>query len=163
VIEYIIGDAVYPDWAARKVIAHVCNDLGAWGAGFSGAVSKRYKQPEIFYRRMKRKELGKTQFIDVGDMTWVANMIAQHGLRNKNNLIPLDYNALTSCLKDIRDFAFSHNASVHMPRIGCGLAGGEWNIIEELINMQICANGISVFVYDLPAMWGLYPDKKGQS
>jgi O-acetyl-ADP-ribose deacetylase (regulator of RNase III) len=39
------------------------------------------------------------------------------------------------------------NASIHAPRIGCGLAGGEWSKVEKIIN-ETC-NGIDVFIYDL--------------
>jgi hypothetical protein len=39
-------------------------------------------------------------------------------------------------------------ATVHMPRIGCGLAGGKWEAVEPLIRVAI--PGTEVFVYDLP-------------
>jgi hypothetical protein len=35
-----------------------------------------------------------------------------------------------------------------MPRIGCGLAGGDWSRIEPLIEEQLCARGVQVTVYD---------------
>lgn len=37
-----------------------------------------------------------------------------------------------------------------MPRIGCGLAGGTWRVVRELILDEICSRGVKVFVYDLP-------------
>ncbi|GAB5527155.1 MAG: hypothetical protein Roseis2KO_50270 [Roseivirga sp.] len=39
-------------------------------------------------------------------------------------------------------------ASVHMPRIGCGLAGGKWEKIEPLIEKTLITNQINTFVYD---------------
>jgi hypothetical protein len=39
-------------------------------------------------------------------------------------------------------------ASVHMPRIGCGLAGGRWERIEPLITRRLSEHGIAVTVYD---------------
>ena len=41
------------------------------------------------------------------------------------------------------------DASDHMPRIGCGLAGGDWAEIEPMITETLCAAGIEVVVYDL--------------
>jgi len=35
-----------------------------------------------------------------------------------------------------------------MPRIGCGLAGGDWSRIEPLIAETLCASDIDVTVYD---------------
>lgn len=37
---------------------------------------------------------------------------------------------------------------IHMPRIGCGLAGGKWEMIEPLIQKNIISSGIVVWVYD---------------
>jgi hypothetical protein len=39
-------------------------------------------------------------------------------------------------------------ASVHMPRIGCGLAGGPWQEIEPLIRRNLTDRSISVTVCD---------------
>ena len=48
----------------------------------------------------------------------------------------------------VRDKALELSASVHMPRIGCGLTGGEWPEIEKIIDETLCAAGVEVFVYD---------------
>ena len=39
-------------------------------------------------------------------------------------------------------------ASAHMPRIGCGLAGGRWELIEPLIVKTLCQRNVPVTVYD---------------
>jgi hypothetical protein len=36
-----------------------------------------------------------------------------------------------------------------MPRIGVGLGGGSWPVIEGIIRETLCSKGVSVFVYDL--------------
>jgi hypothetical protein len=36
-----------------------------------------------------------------------------------------------------------------MPRIGCGLAGGDWNKIEAIINETLGEKGLDVTVYDI--------------
>jgi O-acetyl-ADP-ribose deacetylase (regulator of RNase III) len=40
------------------------------------------------------------------------------------------------------------DASVHMPRIGCGLAGGDWSRVEPLILRRLVERGVAVTVYD---------------
>jgi hypothetical protein len=35
-----------------------------------------------------------------------------------------------------------------MPRIGCGLAGGQWTEIEEIVNKNLIAHEIETAVYD---------------
>jgi hypothetical protein len=39
---------------------------------------------------------------------------------------------------------------IHMPRIGCGLAGGKWDQIEPLLEEHLARAGFDVRVYDLP-------------
>lgn len=47
------------------------------------------------------------------------------------------------------NLAIDNKATVHMPRIGCGLAGGTWDKIEPLINESLVKNEIETYVYDL--------------
>ncbi len=44
--------------------------------------------------------------------------------------------------------AVAERASVHMPRIGCGLAGGKWEVVEPLIEEHLSAKGVAVTIYD---------------
>ncbi|MCK5806352.1 MAG: ribonuclease Z [Lentisphaeria bacterium] len=59
------------------------------------------------------------------------------------------YDAIEEGLAEVAAHAERVGASVHMPRIACGLAGGEWDRVEELIQGQLLARGVSVTVYDL--------------
>jgi len=52
-----------------KLLAHVCNDQGLWGAGFSGALSARWKEPEIQYRHYTPR-MGDVQFVAVEEGLW---------------------------------------------------------------------------------------------
>lgn len=155
-IVYTVGDATKPQMAGDKIIAHVCNDIGGWGKGFVLAVSKLSPAPERAFRKWyaerKRNDfaLGAVQFVHVSPEITVANMIGQHGIRKLDGVPPIRYEAVEKALRIVGEKAASENASVHLPRIGCGLAGGEWNVIEPLIERQICAAGVPVFVYDLP-------------
>jgi O-acetyl-ADP-ribose deacetylase (regulator of RNase III) len=153
-IIYLEGDATYPQADGNKIICHICNDIGAWGAGFVLAISKRWHEPENYYKRwyaLKEKfsfELGKIQFVKVEDDICVVNMIAQYGIGYGRTNPPIRYKAVDECLQKLSKRALDFNASVHMPRIGCGLAGGKWENIEALIIKNLCSKGIQVFVYD---------------
>jgi len=80
---------------------------------------------------------------------WVANLIGQHGLKPAGGMPPIRYEAIEAALSKIAQDAKKLKASVHMPRIGCGLAGGEWDEVEPIIQRTPCSGGIKVFVYDL--------------
>ena len=62
--------------------------------------------------------------------------------------VDLRYPALLDCLTKLAELAAEHGASVHMPRIGCGLVGGRWDEVEPLIVQTLCAAKIAVTVYD---------------
>ena len=151
-IQYLKGDATAPSEQGIKIIVHVCNDVGAWGKGFVIAISKKWKQPEQKYRQWYKTgddfALGSVQFIQVEHDLWVANMIGQRDIRIKEGIPPIRYDAIEQGLSKVALEAKKLSASAHMPRIGCGLAGGQWDIIESLIQRTLLANNIKTFVYD---------------
>lgn len=153
-IHYLQGDATSPQAKGNKIIAHICNDLGGWGKGFVLAVSRRWPEPEAAYRRWHRERaandfgLGAVQFVQVEPYIWIANMIGQRGMKTGSKGPPIRYEAVDECLGKLGAFAGEKAASVHMPRIGCGLAGGRWELIEPLIESRLLSRGIAVHVYD---------------
>lgn len=154
-ITYLTGDATNPATPGPRIVAHICNDIGGWGKGFVMAISKRWSEPESNYRNWFAERqsndfaLGAVQFVSVGEEFWIANMIAQHKIKRGNDgTPPIRYDAVQSCLSRVAKFASEHDASVHMPRIGCGLAGGNWDEIEPLVDQSCGAAGVPVFVYD---------------
>ena len=154
-ITYTTGDATKPTTPGNKIIVHICNDIGAWGKGFVLALSKRWVAPEKRYKEWyKAKEqfaLGEVQFVAVEADMWVANMIGQHNIRkDKNGNPPIRYEAVLDGLIKIGAFAIKNKASVHMPRIGCGLAGGTWDKIEPLITVALLSSNVPVTVSAFP-------------
>ena len=151
-INYIKGDATSPIGNDKKLIVHICNDIGAWGKGFVLAISKKWKEPEQKYREWFKSqdkfELGKVQFVNVESDLSIANIIGQHKIKRNNGKIPIRYEAVRDCLNKVAHFANENNFSVHMPRIGCGLAGGNWNEIELIIKEELIDRNIKVTVYD---------------
>ncbi|TJZ56897.1 Appr-1-p processing protein [Streptomyces piniterrae] len=166
-ISYVKGDATAPQGKGVKVIAHICNDLGGWGKGFVLALSRRWPEPEAAYRKWHRERarndfgLGAAQFIQVGDRLWVANVVGQRGMFPQaldparaggtpmgSKGVPVRYEAIAAGLGRVAAEAQELGASVHMPRIGCGLAGGKWSRVEPLITERLVRRGIAVTVYD---------------
>ncbi|MFF8633351.1 macro domain-containing protein [Streptomyces pilosus] len=153
-ITYVRGDATVPSVKGVKIVAHVCNDMGGWGKGFVLAVSRRWPEPEAAYRAWHRGRadndfgLGAVRLVQVERYVWVANMIGQHGTRTGSKGAPVRYEAIDTALTRLAGHARELGASVHMPRIGCGLAGGTWTRVEPLITARLTGQGIPVTVYD---------------
>jgi O-acetyl-ADP-ribose deacetylase (regulator of RNase III) len=156
-INYIKGDATQPFGEGPKILMHVCNDIGGWGRGFVLAISKRWPEPEQCYREWHRGEekdtfaLGAVQFFQVSEGLWVANVIGQRDIRPIDGVAPIRYEALRAGLQKVAAQAHRLGASVHMPRIGCGLAGGTWDKVASIVQEELATKNIPVTVYDLPS------------
>ena len=166
-IHYIIGDATLPieTDAENRLIVHCCNSLGAWGAGFVVPLGNRYPLAKEGYKKYIDENkgisiLGEVNEVKVADNIYVENLIGQSFLYKKpNGEIPCDYNAIETGFHNIIRKWFSYsstihkvkqNFSIHMPRIGCGLAGGDWKTIENIIYKTfIDIADVDVYVYDL--------------
>ncbi|MBL8948209.1 MAG: Appr-1-p processing protein [Myxococcales bacterium] len=154
-ITYVGGDATAPRGEGKRIICHVCNDAGGWGRGFVVALSARWREPESRYRAWHAQgaagdfRLGAIQVVEVDAEVSVANMIAQRGTRPKAGVPPIRYDALRECLVALAEHGSALGASVHMPRIGCGLAGGTWSEVEAIVTSTLCEAGLPVIVYDL--------------
>lgn len=150
-LQYLEGDATHPIGDGTRIIAHVCNNQGGWGAGFVVALGRRYPEAEAAYRRWSdwaQLPLGETQFVYVGGDVYVANMVAQDGYKTAGNPTPLKINALERCLGLVREWALDRitPATVHMPRIGTGLGGAKWSDVEPVI--QRALSGCELVVYE---------------
>ena len=156
-ITYVRGDALSPRGAGKQIVAHVVNDKTTnWGGGgFAVAAKRRWPDAHREFSQLimatKREllRLGKAINAKVDDQISLFSMVAQHGF-GPSDSPRIRYAALESCLTQLRESAKASGATVHMPRIGTGNAGGLWPVIEEMINEQLVREGISVTVYDLP-------------
>ena len=142
------------------IVPHVCNNVNVFGAGFAAAVARHYPIVKENYHLLGpsflKNHLGYTQFVDAyknphtGHKLIFANMIAQHGTISQSNPRPLNYYALTKGMVGVLNYIHNHfgqdsDVQIHAPKFGCGLAGGNWNFIEELI--KDIWNNQTVFIY----------------
>jgi len=166
------------------LIPHVCNDKGAWGAGFVVPLAQAFpdvrtaylewhrtnKQPDLGCHIDSTSEnfgIGQVQFVEAMPkrevhgkpypQIVVANMIAQT-LGGKR---PLSYKYLMKCMVAVSQKAFINACleaeGVHpddagtvrivCPMFGAGLAGGDWNFVERLI--EDCWHKVPVRVHYL--------------
>lgn len=148
-IEEIKGDASRPVSKSGNpiIIAHIVNNIGAWGRGFTASLSKRFIEIEGIFRR-KILRLGDVQYIRISENLTVANLCAQNKVRSRDNPIPLVYSALDTCLSELHSYCLKLDKipEIHMPRIGAGLAGGDWNIIRTMIEDHL--NNLQVVIYN---------------
>ncbi|MGX9688461.1 Appr-1-p processing protein [Deinococcus wulumuqiensis] len=158
-LQYVVGDATCPVGPGQKIVVHICNDIGAWGRGFVLPLSRRYPETELRYKAWAQGQeilpftLGQVQFVRVRPDLEVANLVGQHDIARKGQSLaqpPVRYEAIREGLGRVRVQAVRTGASVHMPRIGVGLAGGDWSVVEKILQEELVDHGLMVMVYDLP-------------
>lgn len=136
-IKEVKGDLLQ---ATENIIGHQVNCQGVMGAGLAlkirskhPIVFERYKQLVNKYNNNKEILLGNTQIIKINENKYVANLFGQFNYgRNQRHT---NYNSLYQALETLKKKAKKHNLTVALPYgLGCGLAGGDWNIVWVLIN-----------------------------
>lgn len=137
-IKYEKGDVLN---SKAKVIAHGVNCKGAFGAGIAGQIRTIY--PEVYRAYLTKHidegwKIGDCQIVDLIDNTHkIANLATQYGYGYANNQkVFVNYDALRNAIALLFKYCINQNLSVAMPRIGAGLAGGNWDYIKEIIEEE---------------------------
>jgi len=137
-LKYKEGDVIIEARGKNVIIPHVCNDIGYWGRGFTADIDKLNPGIGKEYREYLRlltskgiEPLGRVCYSWITYNFCFAGMIAQHGVGRKNK--PLRYEALRKCMENVAEKAKKYNLEIFCPKFGSGLAGGDWNKIEEMI------------------------------
>lgn len=147
-INYLIGDLFTNPFLYCEdnvVIAHIVNNDGKWGAGFTKALNKFSPKPREVYLAGGKKVLGTHEVVDVGNVA-VVNMVAQNGVRQYYSDQVVNYVALEICLKELDKIAAGK--ILLMPKIGCGLGGGDFKIIQPMIEKTLISPE-EIYVYRL--------------
>ena len=154
-IRHLFGDALEPRGEGRRIIAHIVNDgTPNWGGGFAREVGSRWDFIQDEFRDWvaqdrRRLALGNVHSVQIDDELSIVHMVAQRGY-GPSNRPRLRYAALEKALEQLASIAGEQGASVHMPRIGAGQAGGSWAMINELIDESLVRRNIPVSIYTLP-------------
>lgn len=143
----VIGDITTAD---SGIIVHCCNAQGKMGSGI--AITLRNKWPQVFtVYGQAYKAAGNS--LTLGDVhvakvihadleendLYVANLIGQEFYGGKPGVIYVDYDAIRVGFKTIAKMvkALPYPRMIHYPQLGAGLAGGDWDIIQAIIDEEL--------------------------
>jgi len=143
-IKYVKGDLFDTD---ADIIAHGCNCQGVMGSGVALLVRNKY--PKAYHRYQDKYdedgwELGEVQFVLQHDGKYIANCATQDKFLPRG-YVHADYKAIKECLSKVKLFAKEKGLSISIPKIGAGLAGGDWVIIEGILNEVFFDYDITVY------------------
>ena len=147
-INYVTGDLL---GATQRVIIHGCNAQGVMGSGVARQIRQRWPNVyEVYALRHRVFGLGLGEIVPVAtlDGRIIVNCITQDGF-GRDGRRYVDYDAIDRCLALVNDRVQGWEATeVAMPRIGAGLGGGDWEVIEQIV-LRNATNFVPV-VYDFP-------------
>lgn len=136
-IKIVQGDILQSD---KDITGHQVNCLGIMGAGLAKQIKDKYPDTFIEYKKIcdnnkenKTELMGRVYMAHNSDGKIIANIFSQLDVgRNERKT---DYKKLKVGLKKVCKYAKENNHSVALPyKIGCGLAGGNWNIVYKIID-----------------------------
>lgn len=153
-VKVVQGDALDPKGTEPKLLLQVVNDQARiWGGGFAKQARRRWPVAQSDFRQWagdrRNLKLGNIHWVGLREDLTLVSLVSQHGFGKPTSGPRLRYGALFSALEKVSELATERNATVHMPRIGTGEAGGNWRIIQGIIEEALVSNGVKVTIYDL--------------
>lgn len=141
----------------KGVIVHSVNCIGAVG-GLASAIARKWpKNAEEYRSHVKRQKmpimlLGSVFEVNVAHNVVVANLFGQNNVGTRER--QTEYSALIAGFKSIASTYFKGNDTetkdfgtfgiedvrnqlqdIYIPyKIGCGLGGADWSIVEEILH-----------------------------
>lgn len=135
------------------VIAHGCNCFCRMQRGLAPQMNKFFycNEPEIYPLEHRKYEgdinkLGQIEYTKIGNTNspYVVNAYTQYHWDSQGK--PLDYDALCLCLKKINHIF--KGKLIGLPKIGAGLAGGDWDRIKQCIKHWMKDVDVTVVIYE---------------
>jgi len=156
-MKYIEGDLLQLAKEGKfDIIIHGCNCFNTMGLGIALQIKQQF--PEVYEtdcltNRGDSEKLGNftsEMVVRKDNVFMVCNAYTQYDFRRTNDKINVDYDAIKSSLERIKnEYSLGKGSKVRVgiPQIGCGLAGGNWSIIEDIID-NIAFNDITCVIYE---------------
>lgn len=131
-INYVRGDLFD---GQVDLMGHGVNCQGGFGSGVAAIMAIKHPKARMAYFDKHRDEgwkLGEAQFV-ASNGKIIANCATQDHFFPRNKC-HADYNAIRACMVQVKEYAKLRNLSIGIPKIGAGLAGGNWAVIEQILN-----------------------------
>jgi len=148
-MKYVKGDLIKKALEGDyDVIIHGCNCFNAMGAGIALQIANQIPVACAVDRtttRDDKSKLGDISIAQHGELT-VINAYTQFGFRRQKR--PCDYNAIRSAFKKVKNILGGKSLKFGIPKIGAGLAGGDWSIIVDIIDEVMSDENIETVIYN---------------
>jgi O-acetyl-ADP-ribose deacetylase (regulator of RNase III) len=118
------------------IIVHGCNMRAVMGSGVAKSIKEKYPKCFTVYKNKLleyRLKLGDVIYHYPTDDLLIANALTQDNYGTKERYV--NYVAVANAFQKVIQVAHLENfTKINFPFIGAGLAGGDWNIISNIID-----------------------------
>lgn len=138
-----------------KIIAHGVNCQNIMGSGVARALYEKWPQvKELYHSWFEKydagdkgiKALGQVDDLHLKSGKVIINCFTQQ-FYGTDNIRYLSYDALYTCMTKLYLICVYYQINeIAMPKIGCGLAGGEWPIVKAIIE-EVFPKNFTVNIY----------------
>lgn len=143
-----------------NIICHQVNCQGVMGSGIAKQIRDRY--PNIYegYRQNVSSHENKYELLGSVLISWidkehlVANFFSQYNYMPRT-IRHTNYDRFGTCCKYLKDFINTiypdktKDIRIGFPyKIGCGLAGGDWNIVNKIIEKEFAGPEWNVEIWE---------------
>jgi O-acetyl-ADP-ribose deacetylase (regulator of RNase III) len=134
-----------------KGMAHGVNCSGGFGSGVAGQLTKKFPKARKEYLDCFNKGYWSLGMIDpvVTNSGIIYNCATQEQYGGKpypaRTGMYCSYDAIRNCLRTLERNSV---APLGIPRIGAGLAGGDWNVIKAIVEEVFGSSEKELIVYE---------------
>lgn len=133
-----------------QCMAHGVNCQGGFGSGIAGQLAERIpyaRERYIEKHLLEGWSLGEVQETISKEGLIVLNCATQYTYgRSPQRYV--NYDSIYIVLDKLKKYCENNDRSLGLPRIGCGLAGGNWNIVDSMLNAVFKNSFVDVTVYE---------------
>ena len=139
-MKIIRGDLIQLAKAGKfDVIVHGCNCFCTMGAGIAKAIKDNFPEAYKIDRESEygaRSKLGTGTIVNIrlfNNTITIVNGYTQYNYKGKKPLV--EYDAVRTLFRNVKE-RFG-GKRIGYPKIGAGLAGGDWEIIKNIIDEEL--------------------------
>jgi len=140
-LKYVDGDLIR-DAEDYDVIAHGCNCFHSFGAGIAKTIRLKYPEAHGVDKSTRYGDRDKMGTISICNTDNVTIINAYTQFKYTSIQLDVEYDAVRSCMKLIKE-QFS-GKKIGLPLIGCGLAGGDWDVVSKIIEEELEGEDVTI-------------------
>lgn len=133
------------------VIVHGCNAQGKFNSGFAKQLRRKY--PQVYDDYMDRFSLRGSLFLgeiiptQISDKLIIVSGVTQRYYGRDPDVVYVDYPAVRAVFHQAAALMRKHKLPLKYPKIGCGLANGDWSTVQGIIYEELFFDTSNAFLF----------------